>query len=413
MSLLIVYYARQWPMRNAVADHMYAFRRYSRQHCYYFNALNPHFPEFLKSKTWDAILFHNTFLIRRGNEDYHRMLECFSWVKDLSCSRVAIIQDEHNRTDMICDFIKQFNITHISCVCPTDKEVQTAFGGHIPPHIPLVRQLPGYAEPRSLTRIQKLLVRNKTRDIDIGYRSFRATARLGRLGVLKWKIADEVLKHAAKFGLKTDISVENQDTLLGDAWLDFLTRTRYQLGVEGGSSLIDRTGDILVCCHGYERKHPQAGFEEIEAACFPGQDGNFNYAMITSRVFESAMAGACMIMVEGYYNGILQPHIHYIPIKSDFSNIGEALSGLDDEERRRSLVKRSYDDLIVSGKYSYQRFVEDYIHRLNAFPERDAAPPWESIRCAWFNSMNNIHSFIRIKTPASKRLLKKVLCRKG
>ncbi|MFW0778071.1 MAG: hypothetical protein ACN2B6_10185 [Rickettsiales bacterium] len=367
MRILVVYLSPQFPMRYAIADHLYAFRRYSKHHCFYFNALRPTVPDYLKNITWDAVIFHNTFLVRRGAWDYERICERLSFLKDQDCPKVVIAQDEHNQTDTLCAFIRDFGVSLVSTECPTDKEVDTAYKGHIPADVKLIKHLPGYVDDRRVRQMKKYW--NNKRDIDIGYRSFAVRGRLGRLGILKWKIADEVEKHAAKFGLHTDISTSIKKTLYGFDWMRFLARCHYTLGVEGGSSVIDRDGTI----YRYERANPDADFDEIETNCFAGQDGNFNYAIMSPRVFEAAMSRTCLIMVEGDYNGILKPDVHYIPIKKDFSNIEEVLGGLSDQERKTRMVEKTYQDLIASGQYAYDIFVRDCLSVLDGRPQSEGA----------------------------------------
>ena len=71
-----------------------------------------------------------------------------------------------------------------------------------------------------------------------------------------------------------------------------------------------------------------AGFDEVEAACFPGRDMKRVYSAISPRVFEAALAEACQVLVPGHYLGILHANEHYIPLAADFSNIVQVLDEL-------------------------------------------------------------------------------------
>jgi len=111
--------------------------------------------------------------------------------------------------------------------------------------------------------------------------------------------------------------------LRGDDWLKFLSNCRFTLGCESGSSLLDPRGEIRAACNAYLRRHPKSEFDEIEAACFPGQDMKRVFSAFSPRLFEAALAGACQVLVPGKYLGVLEPDQHYIPLAADFSNIGD------------------------------------------------------------------------------------------
>ena len=42
------------------------------------------------------------------------------------------------------------------------------------------------------------------------------------------------------------------------------------------------------------------------------------YLTMSPRVFEAAAVRSCQILFEGRYSGILEPMVHYIPLKKDF-----------------------------------------------------------------------------------------------
>jgi len=70
---------------------------------------------------------------------------------------------------------------------------------------------------------------------------------------------------------------------------------------------------------------------------------------MSPRVFEAAAVRSCQILFEGRYSGILEPMVHYIPLKKDFSNFEEVLRRYRDESIRRELTENAHRDLIASG----------------------------------------------------------------
>jgi hypothetical protein len=69
---------------------------------------------------------------------------------------------------------------------------------------------------------------------------------------------------------------------------------------------------------------------------------------------------ACQILFEGRYSGVMQPGIHYIPLRKDFSNLDEVLRLFRDPRVRRELTENAHRDMIASGNYSYRRFIEGF-----------------------------------------------------
>jgi hypothetical protein len=175
--------------------------------------------------------------------------------------------------------------------------------------------------------------------------------------MLKGWIAERFLEEGRRLGLRTDISMSPADTLLGDDWYRFLLRCRFTIGAEGGASILDRDGRIRECVTRYRSEHTEASFEEIEQSCFPGLDGTFDLRAITPRHLEACATRTPQILIEGSYNGILEPGTHYISLRADFSNVGEVLEGMARGEEATDMAERAYRDVVATGRYSYESFV--------------------------------------------------------
>ena len=89
-------------------------------------------------------------------------------------------------------------------------------------------------------------------------------------------------------------------------------------------------------------EHPDAGYDEIEAACFPGRDGELALFAISPRHLEACATRTGQILVEGAYSGMLEPGQHYLPVRADLSTSGDVLDEARDEARRRELTEAAY-----------------------------------------------------------------------
>lgn len=107
----------------------------------------------------------------------------------------------------------------------------------------------------------------------------------------------------------------------------------------------------------YLNEHPDATFEEVEEKLFPNRDGEISYFALSPRHLEACATKTCQILIEGSYNNILQPDLHYIPLKEDMSNLDDIQAILKDETHRLKITTKAYEDIVASGKYTYRSFV--------------------------------------------------------
>jgi hypothetical protein len=356
-SILVLYHAGTAPLRAAIGDHLNSIRRYSGRPCVYVNLAVRPVPRWVGRIGIGLVVLHTTLLATRWHpEAFRRLIPRLDAVDGLACPRIAIPQDEFLNTDPLVDFLRRFQVDHVF-TCAPEEEWTTIYGPLMADGAGITRVLTGYLERRTVERINHLAAASGERSVDIGYRSWQPEAWLGRHGMLKGWIADRFAAEGARLGLRTDISMDPADTLLGDAWYRFLLRCRFTIGAEGGASILDRDGRIRDCVTSFVGDHPGASFEEIERSCFPGLDGTFNLRAISPRHLEACATRTPQILVEGSYNGILQPGTHYIPIRQDFANISETLEAVGNDGEAAVMAERAHRDVVRSGEHSYEAFV--------------------------------------------------------
>lgn len=364
-----------YPQRATIRDHLYAFARYADGHqCGYLNLAVRDVPAYVKRVHWDVIIFPTTFLASRWKpRDFQRFIEKIACFRDSDAVKVILPQDEFVYTDLLVQFIRDFNIRHVFSVAPPSEWPKIY---HTLPATTTISQvLTGYLDDRIVTWLDRLAAQVSDRPIDIGYRSAHPMMWLGRHGQLKWQIGDIVAQRAPHFSLVTDISTRPTDTILGDAWYTFLMRCKYFLGVEGGASILDRDGTLYAATQAYLAAHPHAEFAEVEAVCFPERDGTFDLRAISPRHFEACATRTCQILIEGDYNGILRPGEHYIALKKDFSNLDDVLQQVNDDWERKAMTERAYRDIVASGQYTYRAFVQQVLETALGNTPSSAADP--------------------------------------
>jgi hypothetical protein len=411
--LNVYYYKGEYPPRASVADHLYSFKKYAgpQDNCFYLNVAVRSAPSYLKNVRFDVVIFHTIFFSARWDRTlFRQMMRDLSRLKHLNAVKVALPQDEFLNTDLLCDFINEYGVDYVFSVAP-ESEWETIYSSVDRSKVKFANVLTGYLDDATLANIDRLAAADRRRTIDVGYRAWRGAEWLGRHGFLKAQISDVFEQEAPPKGLVTDVSTRPGDTFFGAAWYEFLLRCKYLIGVEGGASILDRDGSIREKTEAYVRAHPSATFDEIEANCFPNMDGSLKLFAISPRHLEACATRTCQVLVEGEYNGILEPGTHYIELKRDFSNLAEVLGVMAEDHLRAGITERAYRDIVASGQYTYRSFVGLVIaraldtaapSRLSSEGRRPLTFQWmrAADKLSWLAVMFNWH----VAVPARRRL---------
>ncbi len=359
MNILVLYHTRVYSIRASQRDHLFSFKNHAKGcHVYYVNTFLRSIPKYFQKIKFDLIVFSWSYLGSRFDiELYIKDFKKIEFLKNIKCTKIALPQDEFSNTELLCRTINDFGIDKVYSVSP-ESEWKKIYKTVNFEKVTFSRVLTGYIEERLIDRILEFSKKISKRDIDVGYRSGSASY-WGRFNLIKFRIAENFLLGANRFGYSFDIKFGWNNFLMGDDWYKFLLRCRFIPGVEGGSSIIDFDGSIYKNVKNYLKIKPNANYDEIEAACIPsGKDGEINVVALSPRHLEACLTKTCQILIEGDYNDILIPGRHYIELKKDFSNLDFVLQSIPDESQRLNLVETAYSDIILSGKYTYRSFID-------------------------------------------------------
>lgn len=358
-NILIVYASRHSPMRASQHGHLRSFGKYAQGcRCFYVNVAFTSLPRYLCCIDFDLVIFDWLFLGTRVDRSwFEQRVRQMQMLKTLRATKIVLPQDEFISMDLLCELINEFGVDYVFSVAPPS-EWRKLYRTVDHDKVGFRRVLTGYLDEALIERIATLRRGNPARPIDIGYRTV-STAIWGRFNLLKKEVGELFRRVAPAHGLKVDIEIGAEHFLLGDAWFEFLLSCKYTLGVEGGSSLLDWDGSLFAKISEYVARHPDATFDELERTCIPpGSDGQIRVMAISPRNLEACLTGTCQILLEGDYNGILQPDVHYIALKRDYSNLDAVLAAMKDESVRESIVERADRDIVASGRWTYRRFVQ-------------------------------------------------------
>lgn len=331
-------------------DHIAALGKYSEHNFYYHNFVYDLKDDFDLS-SFDAIVIAHNFwpMLLRPNQREK--------IAQAEAVRLLFLQDEYQYVREINAVMAELNI-NVMFTCVAEKDFDQFYPTELIPSLCDVQPvLTGYV-PEYLTRLE--VREGERREFDIGYRSRVSPYYLGLLGHEKQVIAERFQDIALQHGFTANISVHEEDRIYGQSWLRFLQSCRTQLGTPSGSSIVDKDGSIIEAENAYRIEHPHASFEDVWHKILKDHDGKLVIDTVSPRFFEYAATRTTMVMHEGYYGGILEPHRHFIPIKKDYSNISEVIDKIRDRDYCAKLAGTAHVDLISSRRFSAERFSQTF-----------------------------------------------------
>lgn len=277
-------------------------------------------------------------------------------LSDSSIPKAAVTSDESWGTDLLVQTLELFEPSDVFTFAPEHAR-PAIYGEYLQSGVRFHSVLTSYIDDDTRRRIDAMASATDTRDLDIGARVVRSPI-LGRHRLAGQEMVARFSSLPDSSGLTVDASSRPEDTFVGDDWFKFLLRSRYTLGVEAGSSVIVREASVFGEYWDFIQSHPEATFEQIEARFFPDMDGNIDYRVLAPRHLEAVLTRTGQVLVEGDYSDVLMPGVHYIELLRDMSNFDEVVDLLKDEEFRIKLVDRAHRDIVESGRYSYQVYVD-------------------------------------------------------
>ena len=359
---MLLIYHRPFSGQDAatVTEHIKAFGKYSQFNLWYVNTAFG-FPYFLHRIRFDVLIFHYSLFgypysqyIPKGFLDYPKHYP--------SAYKIAFFQDEHHFCQARFSFLNQYRFDCVyTLVDPQYFDLTYKKYTRVKK---LIYHIPGYVSEGLMEKALRFALPEERRTIDVGYRGRHLSPYMGKGAREKYVIGKGFEERTRKFNMVLDIEVEEHHRLYGDDWYRFLANSKACLGVEAGVSIFDIDDAVR---DEYEKRitvNPNISFEELSDRVLCKREDNIPYRTISPRHFEAAAFRVCQILFEGKYSGIMNPMVHYIPLKKDFSNLHEVIRMFNDRHLRQEITENAYQDLIASGRYSYQRFIDGFDHEL-------------------------------------------------
>ena len=292
-------------------NHITCFERYSPVgHNYFYHRLTEPATDALRKTRFHVVVLDTTALSAcryvHPREIYFRIREAWAFLGELDAVKIAFPQDDYHRTNEIDALLDEWGVDVIYTVLPKYPEMMYPRSGR---RALLKRALTGYVDDDSIFHARRYAKAFEQREFDIGQRVKRHPPFGGRYSLQKSNMADRFAELGKiRGGLRINISTRPQDVLAGDTWLEFLGNSRFALGCEGGVSLWDPDGVFHDRSIEYLKVEPEATFEEVEAACFPDEDGRHVFSAVSPRLFESTMMGCSQTPDSGRVSWVSAAH---------------------------------------------------------------------------------------------------------
>jgi len=349
------------PEANTIFEHQRAFDRYAAMPVYAVNvALG--FPQAFRDIEFAVTVFH--YSLRPTGTWITTDIDAYL-KRATRTYKVAIFQDEIWYFKERLEFLNRYAI---DCLYTRHKPKHWDEVYHGATALKKrVFYMAGYVATDMVDSARKLYLPQEARPIDVGYRGRRLPHYLGRGAQEKSEIGEKFLAHANDSGLKLDIAVDESQRCYGAAWYHFLAKSKAVLGVEGGATVIDLEDRFRPKYYELIKETPNLTFDDFAERVgedFLKLENRIDYRAFTPRHFEAAAFRNVQVLFEGHYDGLLTPNVHYVPLRKDFSNVAEVLAQLRDPVRTAALTEQAYEDLIASGRYSYERFIRSFDEEL-------------------------------------------------
>lgn len=350
--------------RESMVDKELCLPKFAPHHRYVAHDFWLPLPAYVTDIAFDAVILTQTFLGARRDPTMRARVESVyaPLIKEVGF-KIALPQDDYTCSAILDRWMVDWDVDLVYPVCVNDWPVlypRYSRTGSF-------RQgFTGYINTDIIARTARRKPIDE-RTLDVAYRAARhMTGVTGRLGQIKNEFGERFARATAATQLRVDVSTDPKDTILGTKWYDFIESTRCMLSVNSGSSLLDPDGLIDERIFRYLQRHPNARFEDVEAACFPGEEGRYSFTAVSPRNLECALFGTVQILTPGEYGGLIRPWEHYIPLDPGMVNLTEVLPAITDHSYLQAMADRCREAILSYPELRYPHHVQELIETIAA-----------------------------------------------
>ena len=195
----------------------------------------------------------------------------------------------------------------------------------------------------------------ENRKIDLGTRLHNVPFYLGSKD--KFKVLE--FAQCLSDDFVVDVKMTKGYEFKGNEWLEFLGDCKFTIAAQAGTSYLEKDDTSMKLIKKYLQNNADATFDEVYERFFKNYSHQISGQCITPRHFEAIKVKTCQILIEGRYNDILTPNVHYIELKNDLSNIDNVVEKMNDTEFCKSIIENAYT--YVLDKHTYNNRIQEFL----------------------------------------------------
>ena len=350
---------------DIVVYHLQGFAHYGPEdEIFYHDIRMPITPELRQARFDAAIINFEALATIRYEHRIQGYIDKLSFILDTCTVRVAITMDDYTGPGYLDQFLVAMKVHHVHT--PLPDHVAALYPEALKAGVTFHGTLTGYLDDAFVEKADRFRKAFHDREIYFGNRIRYLPPHFGRWARVKGDMNARFGEILEAQGHEIDLSFRHEDRIEGDDWVRWLCNMKFIVNPQGGASLIDPHHKIIEATNGYQRRHPDAAFDEIEAACFPGQDNKHIMKAAGPRLIQAAVCGAVQLMPVDDYPADLRPGEDYIPLEADMSNAEEALAIMADEDRCRQIADNARERVLNSREVWFDSFVREVLTNIPA-----------------------------------------------
>ena len=187
---------------------------------------------------------------------------------------------------------------------------------------------------------------------DIGFIGDKYSFAIGDME--RTEMIEYFVKNDFQPQLAIDIRLGRKLRLSREKYVNFLNSIRGTIGAESGTYYLEKTDETQKKVEAYLSRYPRVTFEEIYDRFFKDYSNPVNGKAISSRHFEPIGTKTCQILLEGRYNDILKPDVHYISLNKDYSNIDSVMDKFGDENFTSKMSDKAHEYVMDGHTYDHR-----------------------------------------------------------
>ncbi len=352
MKNILVLYNGQSMYTPTVQDYVEAFSRYSKHNVHYLQVGEGTYPAF-DVDDYDLLLI--TYSVRLCYFERVLSAPMRRAISNFRGLKAAFVQDEYQETNTLRRALLELEIDLVFTCVPDDR-IDWVYPPEQFSGTRFVRVLTGYVPERLRHVARDQLPALVSRPNWIGYRGRSLGYCWGDLSHYKVEIGRRFKRACERHEVPHDIAWTEQARIYQDEWYAFITSCRTTLGTPSGVNVFDWDGSLEREFAELIRRRPRLMYREYRPR-IADREAKIDMSQVSPRMFEAAALGTVLVLLDADYGGILEPDVHYIPVRRDFSNVDEVIEQVRDTARLEEIATAAHEHLVASESWSYEAFI--------------------------------------------------------